>query len=83
MRKRVMTTAGVLMVAAFVLERRGTVATGFENRDGKRVEGMGVTTSADVGDVFSIPANVTHGDSALETEAVAWLNIRWDVNWKQ
>ncbi len=64
-----------------VLEGDGTVAAGFKNENGKRVDGTGTTTRARVGDVFFIPANVNHGYSALDSQAVAWLNIRWDVNW--
>lgn len=63
-----------------VLEGGGTVATGFTNDNGKRVAGTGVTAPAKVGDVFFIPADLNHGFSAVN-DVVAWLNIRWDVNW--
>jgi mannose-6-phosphate isomerase-like protein (cupin superfamily) len=63
-----------------VLEGGGTVSTGFQSQDGKRREGTGVNTPAKVGDVFFIPAALNHGFSAVN-DVVAWLNIRWDVNW--
>jgi hypothetical protein len=47
--------------------------------NGPRVVGTGVSTPAKVGDVFFIPANLTHGFSTANG-VVAWLNIRWDVN---
>ncbi|MBI4484905.1 MAG: hypothetical protein HY655_02740 [Acidobacteria bacterium] len=63
-----------------VLEGQGTVNTAFKKQDDKRIEGTGASTPAKVGDVFFIPANLNHGFSAVN-DAVAWLNIRWDVNW--
>jgi mannose-6-phosphate isomerase-like protein (cupin superfamily) len=63
-----------------VLEGGGTVNTGYRNADGKRVEGTGVTAPARVGDVFFVPANLTHGFSSVNG-VVSWLNVRWDVNW--
>jgi mannose-6-phosphate isomerase-like protein (cupin superfamily) len=63
-----------------VLEGGGTAATGFTRDKGKRVEGTGVTSPARVGDVFFIPANFNHGFASVDN-VVAWLNIRWDVNW--
>lgn len=63
-----------------VLEGGGTVNTAFKSEDRKRVEGTGASTPAKVGDVFFIPANLNHGYSAVN-DVVAWLNIRWDVNW--
>jgi mannose-6-phosphate isomerase-like protein (cupin superfamily) len=64
-----------------VLEGEGTVATGFKSEGRQRVAGTGADTPAKVGDVFFIPAALNHGYSALAGDAVAWLNIRWDVNW--
>jgi mannose-6-phosphate isomerase-like protein (cupin superfamily) len=63
-----------------VLEGSGTVNTAFRNEGGKRVEGTGVTAPAKVGDVFFVPANLTHGLSEVNG-AFSWLNIRWDVDW--
>jgi len=63
-----------------LLEGSGTVNTGFEMRDGKRVPGTGRTFRAAAGDVFFIPANLSHGFSAVDG-AVSWLNIRWDQNY--
>ena len=45
-----------------------------------RVAGTGVNAPAKVGDVFFVPANLTHGFSTVNG-VVAWLNIRWDVDW--
>jgi hypothetical protein len=33
-----------------------------------------------VGDVFFVPANFTHGFSAVNS-VISWLNIRWDANY--
>jgi mannose-6-phosphate isomerase-like protein (cupin superfamily) len=63
-----------------VLEGGGTVSTGFKTEGARRVPETGVSAAAKVGDVFFIPANLSHGFSAVD-EVVAWLNIRWDVNW--
>jgi mannose-6-phosphate isomerase-like protein (cupin superfamily) len=63
-----------------VLEGGGIVNTGYRNADGKRVEGTGVTAPGKVGDLFFVPANLTHGFSSV-TKVVSWLNVRWDVNW--
>jgi mannose-6-phosphate isomerase-like protein (cupin superfamily) len=63
-----------------VLQGSGTVATGFQEKDDKRVDGTGVTAPAILGDVFFIPASVTHGPTEVK-EPLAWLNVRWDVNW--
>lgn len=63
-----------------VLEGGGTIETGFKTEAGKRVAGTGVAVPASVGDVLFVPAAVNHGFSAV-TDVVAWLNIRWDVNW--
>jgi mannose-6-phosphate isomerase-like protein (cupin superfamily) len=60
-----------------VLEGSGTVNTGFDSDRGQRVAGTGQTVRAQVGDVFFIPANLSHGFSTVEG-AVSWLNIRWD-----
>ena len=46
------------------------------------VEGTGVRSPAKVGDVFFIPANLTHGPNEVK-EPLFWLNVRWDVNWAQ
>ena len=62
------------------LQGSGTVATGFQEKDDKRVEGTGVTAPANLGDVFFIPASVTHGPTEVK-EPLSWLNVRWDVNW--
>lgn len=63
-----------------ILQGSGTVATGFTEKDNTIVPGTGVTAPAKVGDVFFIPANVTHGPSGVK-ETLYWLNVRWDVNW--
>lgn len=63
-----------------VLEGGGTIETGFKTEAGKRVAGTGVAVPASVGDVLFVPAALNHGFSAV-TDVVAWLNIRWDVNW--
>ena len=64
-----------------VLEGGGTANTRFDRTaDGQRIEGTGVMAPAKMGDVFFIPANLTHGYSTVNN-VVAWLNIRWDVNW--
>lgn len=63
-----------------LLEGGGIVATGFDRKDDAPVPGTGVSSFAHVGDVFYIPANLTHGFTAVDGVA-AWLNIRWDVNW--
>lgn len=63
-----------------VLEGGGTIATAFKTEAGKPVPGTGATVPAAVGDVVFVPAAVNHGFSAVN-DVVAWLNIRWDVNW--
>jgi mannose-6-phosphate isomerase-like protein (cupin superfamily) len=63
-----------------LLEGSGMVHTGFRNENGKPVAGTGVTSFGRVGDLFFIPANLTHGFSAVD-DVVAWLNVRWDTNW--
>lgn len=63
-----------------VLEGGGMVTTGFERNGNARVDGTGVSSFAGVGDLFFIPADLTHGFSAVDSVA-AWLNIRWDTNW--
>lgn len=63
-----------------LLEGGGVVTTGFERNGNARVDGTGVSSFARVGDVFFVPADLTHGFSAVDSVA-AWLNIRWDVNW--
>jgi mannose-6-phosphate isomerase-like protein (cupin superfamily) len=63
-----------------VLEGRGTANTAFRNEGGKMVQGTGVTAPVGVGDLFFVPANLTHGLSAVNG-AFSWLNIRWDVGW--
>ena len=63
-----------------VLEGGGTANSGFERANGRRVEGTGVSAPASLADVFFVPANFTHGFSAVN-EVMAWLNIRWDTNW--
>jgi mannose-6-phosphate isomerase-like protein (cupin superfamily) len=65
-----------------VLEGSGTVNTGFQTQNGKRVAGTGQTFPAQAGDVFFIPSNLTHGFSAVDG-VVSWLNIRWDDNYRQ
>jgi len=65
-----------------VLKGDGTAITGFDRTpEGQRVEGTGVSAPAKVGDVFFIPAHLTHGFSAVNSPDVYWLNIRWDVNY--
>jgi len=63
-----------------VLEGSGTAVTDFKTQDGKMVPGTGVSQPLNAGDVMFVPANLTHGFSAVNG-AVSWLNIRWDVNW--
>jgi mannose-6-phosphate isomerase-like protein (cupin superfamily) len=63
-----------------LLEGGGIVTTGFERKGNAPVAGTGVSSFARVGDLFFVPANLTHGFSAVDSVA-AWLNIRWDVNW--
>jgi len=63
-----------------VLDGGGTVNTGFETRDGKRVAGTGQTFPARAGDVVFIPSGLSHGFSAVDG-SVSWLNIRWDDNY--
>ncbi len=64
-----------------VLRGGGTVNTGFDRGpDGARVQGTGTFAPAGPGDVFFIPAHLTHGFSAVDPE-VYWLNVRWDVNY--
>ncbi|MGE3277132.1 MAG: hypothetical protein AB7O67_18615 [Vicinamibacterales bacterium] len=63
-----------------MLEGAGTVTTGFDRTGTTPVPGTGVSAFARPGDLFFIPANVTHGFSDVESVA-AWLNIRWDTNW--
>jgi mannose-6-phosphate isomerase-like protein (cupin superfamily) len=64
-----------------VLEGGGTANTHYDRTaDGQRVPGTGVSVPARVGDVFFIPANLTHGFSTVNN-VMTWLNIRWDVNW--
>jgi mannose-6-phosphate isomerase-like protein (cupin superfamily) len=65
-----------------VLEGGGTANTGYELKDGKMVPGTGVTQKVTVGDVMFIPSNFNHGFSAVDG-VVAWLNIRWDDNYKK
>ncbi|MGE3491867.1 MAG: cupin domain-containing protein [Vicinamibacterales bacterium] len=63
-----------------VLEGSGTIETGFKTDNGKPLLGSGTRVPAAVGDVLFVPAAHTHGFSAVN-DVVAWLNIRWDVNW--
>jgi mannose-6-phosphate isomerase-like protein (cupin superfamily) len=63
-----------------VLEGSGTANTAFRNEGGKMVQGTGVSAPVRVGDVFFVPANLTHGLSEVDG-AFSWLNIRWDVDW--
>jgi mannose-6-phosphate isomerase-like protein (cupin superfamily) len=70
-----------------VIEGGGTANTAYKTDKGDehaglgaRVAGTGVSTPAKLGDVFYVPANLTHGYSTVNG-VVAWLNIRWDVNW--
>ena len=65
-----------------ILQGSGTVATGFQEKGNAFVEGTGVRSPAKVGDVFFIPANLTHGPNEVK-EPLFWLNVRWDVNWAQ
>jgi mannose-6-phosphate isomerase-like protein (cupin superfamily) len=72
-----------------VLEGSGTANTGYRTDkgdehagNGARVAGTGVDAPAKVGDVFFVPANLTHGFSAVDG-VMSWLNIRWDVNWDE
>ena len=65
-----------------VLEGGGTASTGFEVKDGKAVPGTGVNRKVSVGDVMFIPSDFNHGFSAVDG-VVAWLNIRWDDNYKK
>jgi mannose-6-phosphate isomerase-like protein (cupin superfamily) len=60
-----------------VLEGSGTVSTGHQLRDGKRVPGTGTEQAVSVGDVFFIPSSLPHGFSAVSGK-VAWLNVRYD-----
>ena len=71
-----------------ILEGSGTASTGFSTDkgdafagSGKRVEGTGAGASARVGDLFFVPAHFTHGFGAVGG-VVAWLNIRWDTNYR-
>jgi mannose-6-phosphate isomerase-like protein (cupin superfamily) len=64
-----------------VLEGSGTVNTGFETQNGKRVAGTGQTVRAQAGDLLFVPSNLTHGFSEVDG-AVSWLNIRWDDNYR-
>lgn len=63
-----------------LLEGGGIVSTGFKREGTAPVAGTGVNAFAGIGDLFYIPANVTHGFTEVESVA-AWLNIRWDTNW--
>ena len=65
-----------------VLEGSGTVSTGHQLRDGKRVPGTGTEQAVTVGDVYFIPSNYTHGFSAVNGK-VAWLNVRYDDDYTQ
>ena len=60
-----------------VLEGSGTVSTGHQSRDGKRVPGTGTEQPVDVGDVLFVPSNLNHGFSTVNGK-VAWLNVRFD-----
>jgi mannose-6-phosphate isomerase-like protein (cupin superfamily) len=65
-----------------VLRGSGTTVSGFDRTPtGGRAEGTGVTAPGKTGDVFFVPAHVTHGWSAVQSPDVYWLNIRWDVNY--
>ena len=65
-----------------VLKGNGTAVTAFDRTpEGARVDGTGVSAPAKVGDVFFIPAHLTHGFSVVNSPDVYWLNIRWDVNY--
>ena len=61
-----------------VIEGGGTLVTGGKIVDGKIVGGQSFPMK--VGDVHFIPANLPHGFSTVNG-VVAWLNIRWDVDW--
>lgn len=63
-----------------LLDGGGIVTTGFERKGNAPVPGTGISSFARVGDLFFVPANVTHGFTTVDSVA-AWLNIRWDVNW--
>ena len=63
-----------------LLEGGGVVSTGFKREGTTPVAGTGVNSFAGVGDLFYVPANLTHGFTEVDSVA-AWLNIRWDVNW--
>jgi mannose-6-phosphate isomerase-like protein (cupin superfamily) len=63
-----------------LLEGGGVVSTGFKREGTAPVARTGVSSFAGVGDLFYIPANLTHGFTEVDSVA-AWLNIRWDVNW--
>jgi mannose-6-phosphate isomerase-like protein (cupin superfamily) len=65
-----------------VLEGRGTANTAFRNEGGRMVQGTGVTAPVGVGDLFFVPANLTHGLSEVNG-TFSWLNIRWDVGWQK
>jgi mannose-6-phosphate isomerase-like protein (cupin superfamily) len=65
-----------------MLDGNGTVNTGFETQNGKRVAATGQTFRAQAGDLFFIPSGLTHGFSAVDG-LVSWLNIRWDDNYKK
>ena len=47
---------------------------------GTRIDGTGVDSPANLGDMLYVPANLTHGFSKVNG-VVAWLNIRWDIGW--
>jgi mannose-6-phosphate isomerase-like protein (cupin superfamily) len=66
--------------AWMLIEGGGMVATGFDRQGNQPVPGTGVSSFARVGDLFYVPANLTHGFTAVDSVA-AWLNIRWDTNW--
>jgi mannose-6-phosphate isomerase-like protein (cupin superfamily) len=72
----------VTVDAWVVLEGSGTVNTGFETQNGKRVAATGQTLRAQAGDVIFVPSNLTHGFSAVDG-VVSWLNIRWDDNYRR
>jgi mannose-6-phosphate isomerase-like protein (cupin superfamily) len=70
-----------------VIEGSGTANWGFKTDKGdehagmgKRIEGTGVENPENLGDMLFVPANFTHGFSQVNG-VVAWLNIRWDVDW--
>jgi mannose-6-phosphate isomerase-like protein (cupin superfamily) len=60
-----------------VLEGSGTVSTGHQVKDGKRVPGTGTEQAVAVGDVLFVPSNFNHGFSVVNGK-VAWLNVRYD-----